>query len=62
MKSNHTSTSNPMNNINLLRQTLKPYLKWQRLQKFLREFNLDYYVVAKLVIAMMEIPEPSLYA
>lgn len=87
-----------MNNINLLRQTLKPHLKWhgarlsflalflialfrvktvnlselstgfmgqaktesnyKRLQRFLREFDLDYYAVAKLVIAMMEIPEP----
>lgn len=87
-----------MNNINLLRQTLKPHLKWhgarlsflalflialfrvktvnlselstgfmgkaktesnyKRLQRFLREFDLDYYALAKLVIAMMEIPEP----
>ena len=87
-----------MNNINLLRQTLKPYLKWhgarlsflalflialfrvktvnlcelsagfmgktktesnyKRLQRFLREFDLDYYALAKLVIEMMEIPEP----
>jgi hypothetical protein len=87
-----------MNNVNLLRQTLKPHLKWhgarlsflalflialfrvktvnlsdlstgfmgkakaesnyKRLQRFLREFDLDYYVLAKLVIEMMEIPEP----
>ncbi len=87
-----------MNNINLLRQTLKPHLKWhgarlsflalflialfrvktvnlselstgfmgkaktesnyKRLQRFLREFDLDYYVLAKLVIEMMSIPEP----
>jgi hypothetical protein len=31
---------------------------YKRLQRFLREFNLDYYVLAKLVIEMMEIPEP----
>ena len=30
----------------------------QRLQRFLREFELDYYTMAKLVIEMMEIPEP----
>lgn len=87
-----------MNNVNLLRQTLKPHLKWhgarlsflalflislfrvktvnlvdlsigfkskaqvessyKRLQRFLREFDLDYYSMAKLVINMMEIPEP----
>lgn len=87
-----------MNNINLLRQTLKPYLKWhgarlsflalflvslfrvktvnlselstgfmglaktesnyKRLQRFLREFELDYYSLAQLVIEMMSIPEP----
>lgn len=87
-----------MDNVNLLRQTLKPYLKWhgarlsflalflialfrvktvnlvdlsigfkskakkesnyKRLQRFLREFDLDYYTIAKLVIEMMEIPEP----
>jgi hypothetical protein len=87
-----------MNNINLLRNSLKPHLKWhgarlsflalflislfrvktvnlvdlsvgfkgkakaesnyKRLQRFLREFDLDYYTIAKLVIEMMEIPEP----
>ncbi len=87
-----------MNHVNLLRQTLKPYLKWhgarlsflalflialfrvktvnlselstgfmgqaktdshyKRLQRFLRKFDLDYYAIAKLVIGMMEIPEP----
>ena len=87
-----------MNNVNLLRNTLKPYLKWhgarlsflalflialfrvktvnlvdlsigfkskakkessyKRLQRFLREFDLDYYSMAKLVIEMMEIPQP----
>ena len=87
-----------MNNVNLLRQTLKPHLKWhgarlsflalflislfrvktvnlvdlsigfkskaqvessyKRLERFLREFDLDYYSMAKLVINMMEIPEP----
>lgn len=87
-----------MDNVNLLRNTLKPYLKWhgarlsflalfliglfrvktvnlvdlsigfkskvkkesnyKRLQRFLREFDLDYYDLAKLVIEMMEIPEP----
>ena len=31
---------------------------YKRLQRFLREFDLGYYVLAKLVIAMMEIPEP----
>jgi hypothetical protein len=87
-----------MDNVNLLRNTLKPHLKWhgarlsflalflislfrvktvnlvdlsvgfkgkaksesnyKRLQRFLREFDLDYYTIAKLVIEMMEIPEP----
>lgn len=31
---------------------------YKRLQRFLREFDLDYYALAKLVIAMMSIPEP----
>jgi hypothetical protein len=31
---------------------------YKRLQRFLREFELDYYSLAKLVIEMMEIPEP----
>lgn len=87
-----------MDNVNLLRDTLKPHLKWhgarlsflalflialfrvktvnlvdlsigfksqakqesnyKRLQRFLREFDLDYYSMAKLVIEMMEIPQP----
>jgi len=33
-------------------------MRSQRLQRFLREFDLDYYEMAKLVIEMMEIPEP----
>lgn len=87
-----------MDHVNLLRQTLKPYLKWhgarlsflalflialfrvktvnlselatgflgqtktdsnyKRLQRFFREFNLDYYELAKLIVGMMQIPEP----
>ncbi|MBE9047283.1 IS4 family transposase [Pleurocapsales cyanobacterium LEGE 10410] len=87
-----------MDNVSLLRNTLKPYLKWhgarlsflalflialfrvktvnlvdlslgfkskakkgssyKRLQRFLREFDIDYYSMAKLVIEMMEIPQP----
>lgn len=87
-----------MDNVNLLRKTLKPHLKWhgarlsflalflialfrvktvnlvdlsigfkskakkesnyKRLQRFLKEFDLDYYDMAKLVIEMMEIPQP----
>ncbi len=31
---------------------------YKRLQRFLREFDLDYYSMAKLVIEMMEIPQP----
>ena len=31
---------------------------YKRLQRFLREFELDYYALAELVVAMMEIPEP----
>ncbi|MEL6442390.1 MAG: hypothetical protein AAFQ80_24480 [Cyanobacteria bacterium J06621_8] len=31
---------------------------YKRLQRFLREFDLDCYSIAKLVISMMEIPEP----
>ena len=33
-------------------------MRSQRLQRFLREFDLDYYALAKIVITMMEIPEP----
>ena len=33
-------------------------MRSQRLQRFLREFELDYYSLAKLVIEMMEIPQP----
>ena len=87
-----------MDNISLIRETLKPHLKWhgarlsflalflislfrvktvnlaelstgfmenakiesnyKRLQRFLREFDFDYYSFAKLVIEMMSIPEP----
>jgi hypothetical protein len=87
-----------MNNVNLLRKTLKHHLPWhgarlsflalflialfrvktvnlvelsigfksqakkesnyKRLQRFFREFELDYYSMAKLVIEMMEIPQP----
>jgi hypothetical protein len=87
-----------MDHVNLLRQTLKPYLKWhgarlsfvalflialvrvktvnlselatgftgraktdsnyKRLQRFLRDFELDYYSIAKLIVGMMQIPEP----
>lgn len=31
---------------------------YKRLQRFLREFDLDYYTFAKLVIEIMSIPEP----
>ncbi|MEO0685934.1 MAG: IS4 family transposase [Cyanobacteria bacterium J06649_11] len=31
---------------------------YKRLQRFLREFEIDYYKIAKLVIDMMSIPEP----
>ena len=87
-----------MNQINLLRQTLKPHLKWhgarlsflalflvallrvktvnlaeiatgfrtnaqtdssyKRLQRFFRDFDLDYAVVARLIVALMKIPQP----
>ena len=87
-----------MNQVNLLRKTLKPLLGWhgarlsflalfliallrvktinlaelatgfrsnartessyKRLQRFFRNFNLDYAVVAKTVIALMGIPQP----
>jgi hypothetical protein len=87
-----------MDNVSLIRATLKPHLKWhgarlsflalfltslfrvktvnlaelstgftgsakmesnyKRLQRFLREFDFDYYGFAKLVIEMMSIPEP----
>jgi hypothetical protein len=87
-----------MNQINLLRQTLKPHLKWhgarlgflalflvallrvktvnlaeiatgfrtnartssnyKRLQRFFRDFDLDYAVVARLILALMNIPQP----
>ena len=87
-----------MNQINLLRQALKPHLEWhgarlsflalflvallrvktvnlaematgfrtnaqtessyKRLQRFFRDFDLDYAVVAKLIAALMDIPQP----
>ena len=31
---------------------------YQRLQRFFRDFDLDYYAIAKLIINIMEIPEP----
>ncbi|MCU0534531.1 MAG: IS4 family transposase [Hydrococcus sp. Prado102] len=31
---------------------------YKRLQRFFREFDLDYYSLAKLIVGMMEIPEP----
>ena len=87
-----------MNQINLLRQALKPHLEWhgarlsflalflvallrvktvnlaeiatgfrtnaltesnyKRLQRFFRDFDLDYAVVARLIVASMNIPQP----
>ena len=87
-----------MNQINLLRQTLKPLLGWhgarlsflalfliallrvktinltelatgfrsnaktksnyKRLQRFFRNFDLDYSAIAKIIITLMEIPQP----
>lgn len=87
-----------MNQINLLRQTLKPLLGWhgarlnflalflvallrvktinlvelatgfrsnaktgssyKRLQRFFRNFDLDYSVIAKVVVTLMDIPQP----
>lgn len=87
-----------MNQINLLRQALKPHLKWhgarlsflalfliallrvktvnlveiatgfrtnaqtessyKRLQRFFRDFDLDYAVIARVVVALMKIPQP----
>ena len=38
--------------------TTRTRMRSQRLQRFLREFDLDYYALAKLIMAMMEIPEP----
>ena len=87
-----------MNQINLLRQTLKPHLGWhgarlsflalfliallrvktinltelatgfrskaqtdssyKRLQRFFRNFNLDYAVIARAIVSIMDIPQP----
>ncbi len=87
-----------MNQVNLLRQTLKPLLGWhgarlsflalfiiallrvktvnlvelatgfrnhaktdsnfKRLQRFFRDFDLDYSVVAQVIVGMMDIPQP----
>jgi hypothetical protein len=87
-----------MNQINLLRQTLKPLLGWhgarlsflalfliallrvktinlvelatgfrtqvktdsnyKRLQRFFKDFNLDYVAIAKIIVTLMEIPQP----
>lgn len=99
MNSNHTVfTKTLMNQINLLRQALKPHLKWhgarlsflalfliallrvktvnlaeiatgfrtyaqtessyKRLQRFFRNFDLDYAAIAQVVVALMDIPQP----
>ncbi|MGL5075574.1 MAG: IS4 family transposase [Waterburya sp.] len=87
-----------MNQINLLRQALKPHLKWhgarlsflalfliallrvktvnlaeiatgfrthaqiessyKRLQRFFRDFDLDYSLIAKTIVSLMDIPQP----
>ena len=87
-----------MNQINLLRQALKPHLQWhgarlsffalfliallrvktvnlaelaagfrsqaqvessyKRLQRFFRNFDLDYAVIARTIVSMMDIPQP----
>ena len=87
-----------MNQVNLLRQTLKPLLGWhgarlnflalfliallrvktvnlaelatgfrshaktesnyKRLQRFFRNFDLDYIVIAKIIVTLMDIPQP----
>ncbi len=87
-----------MNQINLLRETLKPHLQWhgarlnflalflislirvktvnlqeiaggfrteaqlasnyKRLQRFFKDFPLDYSVIARLIVSLMNIPEP----
>lgn len=87
-----------MNQINLLRETLKPYLPWhgarlsflalflvallrvktvnlqelacgfrnqaqtssnyKRLQRFFKEFDLDYSIIARLIVDLMNIPQP----
>jgi len=89
---------NPMNQINLLQETLKPLLGWhgarlnflalfliallrvktinlvelaigfrseakidssyKRLQRFFRKFDFDYPVIAKLLVSLMNIPQP----
>ncbi|NEP67496.1 MULTISPECIES: IS4 family transposase [Moorena] len=38
--------------------TAKTSSNYKRLQRFFRDFELDYYAVAKLIVSMMEIPEP----
>ena len=98
MKSNDTFTLPPMNQVNLLRQTLKPLLGWhgarlsflalfliallrvktinlvelatgfrthaktnsnyKRLQRFFKDFELDYGAIAKMIVSLMEIPQP----
>ncbi len=87
-----------MTQINLLRETLKPYLPWhgarinflalfliallrvkkvnlqelacgfrnqaqtssnyKRLQRFFKEFDMDYSIIARLIVAWMTIPQP----
>jgi hypothetical protein len=91
-----------MNQVNLLRDTWKPYLPWhgarlnflalflialirvktvnlvslatgfrtsaktnsnyKRLQRFFRKFDLDYPSVAKLIVALMKIPQPWVFS
>jgi hypothetical protein len=98
MESYQTPPQNPMNQVNLLRETLKPHLGWhgarlnflalflialirvktinltqlatgfrsdaqidssyKRLQRFFRDFNLDYSVIAQVVVSLMQIPQP----
>lgn len=98
IESYHTIEETPMNQINRLRETLKPHLGWhgarlsflalflvsllrvktvnlvelatgfrncaknesnyKRLQRFFRDFDLDYAVMAKMIVNIMKIPQP----
>ncbi len=98
IESYHNQQPNPMNEINLLRQTLKPLLGWhgarlsflalfliallrvktinlaeiatgfrnkaqkdsnyKRLQRFFKDYELDYSAIAQVIVTLIDIPEP----
>ena len=42
----------------VFRTNAKIFSNYKRLQRFFRDFDLDYAVFARLIVALMEIPQP----